>query len=50
MSIAGLHRGKGSEGPSLEKFATRSRADFRFAPFNVFILVAIFVIGLVAHN
>ena len=34
---------------SLEKFATTSRADFRFAPLNVLLLVAIFVIGLVVH-
>jgi hypothetical protein len=36
-------------GFSLEKFATTSRADFRFAPLNVLLLVAIFVIGLVVH-
>jgi regulator of protease activity HflC (stomatin/prohibitin superfamily) len=34
---------------SLEKFATTLRADFRFAPLNVLLLVAIFVIGLVVH-
>ena len=34
---------------SLEKFATTLRADFRFAPLNAFLLVAIFVIGLVVH-
>ena len=34
---------------SLEKFATSLRADFRFAPLNVLILVVIFVIGLVVH-
>ena len=34
---------------SLEKFATSMRADFRFAPVNVFLLIAIFVIGLVIH-
>jgi regulator of protease activity HflC (stomatin/prohibitin superfamily) len=36
-------------GLSLERFATTIRADFRFAPLNVLILVAIFVIGLVVH-
>jgi hypothetical protein len=34
---------------SLEKFAASARADFRFAPLNVLVLVAIFVIGLVVH-
>ena len=34
---------------SLEKFATTLRADFRFAPLNGLLLVAIFVIGLVVH-
>ena len=34
---------------SLEKFATSLRADFRFAPLNVLILVVIFVIGLFVH-
>ena len=34
---------------SLEKFATTTRADFRFAPFNVLLLVVIYVIGLVVH-
>ncbi len=34
---------------SLEKFATTMRADYRFAPLNVLMLVAIFVIGLVVH-
>ena len=41
--------GKSLQGFSLEKFATTLRADFRFAPLNVLILVAIFVIGLVMH-
>ena len=36
-------------GFSLEKFATTMRADFRFAPLNVLLLVAVFVIGLVVH-
>ncbi len=34
---------------SLEKFAMSDRADFRFAPLNALLLVAIFVIGLVIH-
>ena len=34
---------------SLEKFATTSRADFRFAPFNVLLLVVFYVIGLAIH-
>ena len=34
---------------SLEKFAASSRADFRFAPLNALLLVAIFVAGLVVH-
>jgi regulator of protease activity HflC (stomatin/prohibitin superfamily) len=34
---------------SLEKFATTLRADFRFAPLNVLLLVAIFVAGLTVH-
>ena len=34
---------------SLEKFATTTRADFRFAPLNVLLIVVIYVIGLVVH-
>ncbi len=34
---------------SLERFAMSSRADFRFAPLNALLLVAIFVIGLTVH-
>jgi regulator of protease activity HflC (stomatin/prohibitin superfamily) len=41
--------GGGLSGLSLERFATTIRADFRFAPINVLILVAIFVIGLIVH-
>ena len=33
---------------SLEKFTT-ARADFRFAPVNVFLLVALMLIGLIVH-
>jgi regulator of protease activity HflC (stomatin/prohibitin superfamily) len=34
---------------SLERFATTPRADFRFAPLNALLLVAIFVAGLAIH-
>jgi regulator of protease activity HflC (stomatin/prohibitin superfamily) len=34
---------------SLERFATTPRADFRFAPLNALLLVAIFVAGLAVH-
>ncbi len=40
---------RGLPGFSLEKFATSSRADFRFAPLNVLLLVALMVAGLVLH-
>jgi hypothetical protein len=36
-------------GFSIDKFATSMRADFRFAPLNVLLLIAFFVIGLVIH-
>ena len=36
-------------GDHLENFATTLRADFRFAPLNALLLVAIFVAGLVFH-
>ena len=42
-------RGGGFPSFSLEKFATSHRADFRFAPVNVLLLVAIFVAGLIVH-
>ncbi|MEW6744196.1 MAG: slipin family protein [Planctomycetota bacterium] len=35
--------------PNLEKFAASLRADFRFAPINVLLLVVLFVAGLVVH-
>ena len=38
-----------SLGEQLDKFATTLRADYRFAPLNALLLVAIFVIGLVVH-
>jgi regulator of protease activity HflC (stomatin/prohibitin superfamily) len=34
---------------SLERFSTSTRADFRFAPLNVLLLIGIYVIGLVVH-
>ena len=42
-------RRKPSRKFSLEEFATTGRADFRFSPLNGFILVVIFLIGLVVH-
>jgi hypothetical protein len=36
-------------GLSLERFATTLRADFRFAPLNVLILVIVIVAGLMIH-
>jgi len=48
-------RSKGSEVAkalavlSIEKFATTTRADFRFAPLNALLLVAIYTLGLVVH-
>ncbi len=38
-----------SRGVSFERFATGLRADFRFAPVNVLLLVVIFVAGLIVH-
>jgi regulator of protease activity HflC (stomatin/prohibitin superfamily) len=38
-----------SKATGLEKFAASARADFRFAPLNVLLLVAVFVVGLVVH-
>jgi hypothetical protein len=34
---------------SLERFATSMRADFRFAPVNVLLLVAVFAVGLIVQ-
>ncbi len=39
----------GGPGLSLERFATSLRADFRFAPLNVLLLVAIYLAGLIVH-
>ena len=42
-------KGNPLSGFSIEKFATTMQADFRFAPLNVLLLVAFFVLGLVVH-
>jgi len=44
---SGAH--KATVAASFERFATTLRADFRFAPLNVLLLVAMFVVGLVLH-
>jgi regulator of protease activity HflC (stomatin/prohibitin superfamily) len=41
--------GKALSGFSIEKFATTIRADFRFAPLNVLLMVAFYILGLVIH-
>jgi len=38
-----------SPGISFERFSTGLRADFRFAPINVLLLVLIYVAGLIVH-
>ena len=43
------HRGGSKAGLSLERFATSARADFRFAPINVLLMVGLFVAGLIVH-
>ncbi len=48
LSRKGESRG-GFPSISLERFATSLRADFRFAPINVLLLVGIYVAGLVVH-
>ncbi len=45
----GSELGKALWALSLERFATTARADLRFAPLNVFLLVAIFALGLAVH-
>jgi len=40
---------RGLVGFSVERFATTARADLRFAPLNVFLLVAVFAVGLAVH-
>ena len=47
LTNAGM--GETTKSFSLERFATGTRADFRFAPLNAFLLVMIFVVGLVIH-
>jgi len=42
-------RGKSRTGISFERFSASSRADFRFAPLNVLLLVVIYVVGLTVH-
>jgi len=41
--------GRVPAGISFERFSASSRADFRFAPLNVLILVAVYVAGLTVH-
>lgn len=41
--------GQSQAGVSLERFSASSRADFRFAPLNAMLLVAIFTAGLTVH-
>ncbi len=41
--------GQSQAGVSFERFSTSSRADFRFAPLNAMLLVAIFTAGLTVH-
>jgi len=36
-------------GERLDKFSTTLRADFRFAPLNALVLIAVFVCGLIVH-
>ena len=49
QKLSGSENGKSLLGLSLERFATTARADLRFAPLNVFLLVAIFALGLAVH-
>jgi hypothetical protein len=49
QSSKAQHAPKLSPGELLDKFAASLRADFRFAPLNVLVLVAVFVIGLIVH-
>lgn len=45
----GIREQKPTLGEQLDKFATSLRADFRFAPLNALILIAIIVAGLAVH-
>jgi hypothetical protein len=50
--MTGTHKTAGSRSLpnlSLERFATSMRADFRFAPLNVLLLVAVFAVGLIVQ-
>lgn len=50
MSLAALRDGHNSSQRQLhERIAALRRGDFRFGPLNVFLLVVIFVAGLVVH-
>jgi regulator of protease activity HflC (stomatin/prohibitin superfamily) len=50
ISMSKHSHGRGSHFPfSFERFSASSRADFRFAPLNVLLLVAIVVAGLAVH-
>ena len=49
MDTAKAPVGKVDREFSLEHFATSGRADFRFAPVNVLLLVGLFVAGLIVH-
>ncbi|NNK48541.1 MAG: hypothetical protein HKP01_06690, partial [Gemmatimonadetes bacterium] len=44
-----ISKSQSSPGISFERFATGLRADFRFAPLNGLLLVAIYVAGLIVH-
>ncbi len=48
---ASKRTGQGSSLPgiSFERFSASSRADFRFAPLNVLLLIAFYVAGLIVH-
>jgi regulator of protease activity HflC (stomatin/prohibitin superfamily) len=48
MTLKHKH-GKSLVGLSLERFATTSRADLRFAPLNALLLIGLSVAGLVIH-
>jgi regulator of protease activity HflC (stomatin/prohibitin superfamily) len=47
--VSQTRKGVGIPGLSLERFAATARADFRFAPLNALMLVAICVLGLILH-
>jgi len=49
MSPRPSARGGDGGGFSFEQFSTSLRADFRFAPLNVLVLMVLFVAGLVLH-